>query len=143
VDSEAGVLHQIPRIDDSRLTEIFAREVLAFLVGRELPSPEWAERILSWRHTGFNVHGRVRVEAKPEAEGPASRQFVCSDFDPRSRLSFFRERRGESHAHGDMIANNMEKEMTTRNRSSRRTSPNSGFSYPIGGTFVTAMLGSK
>jgi hypothetical protein len=33
----AGVFHQIPRID-SRLAEIFAREVLSFLVGRELPA---------------------------------------------------------------------------------------------------------
>jgi hypothetical protein len=29
---EAGVFHRIPRIDDSRLAEIFAREVLADLV---------------------------------------------------------------------------------------------------------------
>jgi hypothetical protein len=36
----AGVFHEIPRMDDSRLAEIFAREVLAFLVGRELLSPE-------------------------------------------------------------------------------------------------------
>ena len=54
---EAGVFHKIPRIDDSRLAEIFAREVLAFLVGRELLSPDWAERLLSWPHSGFNVHG--------------------------------------------------------------------------------------
>ena len=65
---EAGVFHKIPRIDDARLAEIFAREVLAFLVGRRLLSPEWAERILTWRHSGFNVHSRVRVETKTEAE---------------------------------------------------------------------------
>jgi len=53
----AGVFHKIPRIDDSRLAEIFAREVLSMLVRKELLSPEWAERILCWRHTGFNVHG--------------------------------------------------------------------------------------
>jgi len=56
---EAGVFHKIPRIDGSRLAEIFAREVLSFLVGKELLSPEWAERLLSWRHTGFNVHSSV------------------------------------------------------------------------------------
>jgi hypothetical protein len=38
------------------------------LVGREILSPEWAERILSWRHTGFNVHSLVRTKTKPEAE---------------------------------------------------------------------------
>jgi hypothetical protein len=32
---EAGVFHLIPRIDDSRLAEIFAREVLAMLVRKE------------------------------------------------------------------------------------------------------------
>jgi len=52
---ESGVFHKISRIDDSRLAELFAREVPAFLVGWELLSPEWAERLLSWRHTGFNV----------------------------------------------------------------------------------------
>jgi len=33
---EAGVFHKIPRIDDSRLAKIFAREVLAMLVRKEL-----------------------------------------------------------------------------------------------------------
>jgi len=33
---EAGVFHKIPRIDDSRLAEIFVREVLAMLVRKEL-----------------------------------------------------------------------------------------------------------
>jgi hypothetical protein len=31
-------------------------------------SPEWAERLLSWRHTGFSVHSRVRARTKREAE---------------------------------------------------------------------------
>jgi hypothetical protein len=26
------------------------------------------ERILSWRHTGFNVHSRLRAKTKTEAE---------------------------------------------------------------------------
>jgi len=68
MNMSADVFQKIPRIDDSRLTEIFAREVLTFLAGREILSPEWAERILSWRHTGFNVHSLVRTKTKPEAE---------------------------------------------------------------------------
>jgi hypothetical protein len=58
---EAGVFHKIPRIDDSRLAEIFAREVLAMHVRKELLSPEWAERILSWPHSGFNVHSHIFI----------------------------------------------------------------------------------
>jgi hypothetical protein len=64
----AGVFRKISRIDDSRLAELFGREVLASLVRKELLSPEWAERILSWRHTGFNVHSQVRAKTKKEAE---------------------------------------------------------------------------
>jgi hypothetical protein len=65
---KAGVFHKISRIDDSRLAELFAREILGFLVHEELLSPEWADRLLSWRHTGFNVHSRVRARTKKEAE---------------------------------------------------------------------------
>ena len=64
----AGVFHEIARIDDSRLSELFAREVLAMLVAKGLLSPDWAERLLSWRHSGFNVHSLVRTETKAEAE---------------------------------------------------------------------------
>jgi hypothetical protein len=65
---KAGEFHKVSRIDDSRLAELFAREVLGFLVHQELLSPEWAERLLSWRHTGFNVHSRVRAKTEKEAE---------------------------------------------------------------------------
>jgi len=65
---KAGLFHKVPRINDSRLASLFGREVLADLVHKELLSPEWAERLLSWRHTGFNVHSRVRAKTKAEAD---------------------------------------------------------------------------
>ena len=65
---KAGLFHKVPRINDSRLAELFAHEVLGFLIHKELLSPEWAQRLLSWRHTGFNVHSRVRAKTKTEAE---------------------------------------------------------------------------
>jgi hypothetical protein len=37
-------------------------------VRKELLSPEWAERILSWPHSSFNVHSLVRAKTKLEAE---------------------------------------------------------------------------
>jgi hypothetical protein len=50
------------------LAELFAREMLTFLVGGGLLSPEGAERLISWPHSGFNVHRRLRTKTKPEAE---------------------------------------------------------------------------
>lgn len=65
---EAGVFQRVSSFDDARLASLFAREVLGFLVRKELLSPEWAERLLSWWHTGFSVHSRVRAKTKQEAE---------------------------------------------------------------------------
>jgi len=64
---EEGVFHEIPRIDDSRLAEIFARKVFARLVRKEILNSEQAERTLSWTHTGFNVRSLARIMTKPEA----------------------------------------------------------------------------
>jgi cation transport regulator ChaC len=66
---KAGLFYRVPRIDDRRLAELFGREVLGLLVHKQLLSREWAERLLSWRHTGFNVHSRVRAKTKTEAGG--------------------------------------------------------------------------
>jgi hypothetical protein len=82
---------RIRRIDDSRLAEIFAREVLADLVRKELLSPEWAERLLSWRHTGFNVHSQVRAKTKPEAERVGKymiRLIFVADRPPPTHLAY-------------------------------------------------------
>jgi hypothetical protein len=65
---ERGAFHKVSSFDDGHISEVFSREVLRFLIGRELLSPEWAERLLSWRHTGFSVHSRVRAKTKAEAE---------------------------------------------------------------------------
>ena len=33
------------------------------MVHMELLSPEWADRLRTFRHTGFNVHSRVRANS--------------------------------------------------------------------------------
>jgi len=130
---EAGVFHKIPRIDDSRLAEIFAREVLAMLVRKELLSPEsrdepsarhspvayfhgrvrrkwppgqspgprppWAERILSWRHTGFNVHSLVRAKTKPEAERIG--KYMIRPVLSLERLTFLEPEGKVGYRHGE------------------------------------------
>ena len=80
-----GIFRRAGSFDDSRLGELFAREVLADLVGKELLSPEWAKRILSWRHTGFNVHSRVRAKTSVEAEGVG--KYMIRPLLPLERLS--------------------------------------------------------
>jgi ribosomal protein S27E len=87
-----GTFHRIPRLDDARLADVFAREVLRLLINRGLLSPEWGERILSWRHTGFNVHSRVRARTRIEAERIG--RYMVRPVLALDRLSFL-EREGK------------------------------------------------
>jgi hypothetical protein len=96
---EAGVFHKISRIDDSRLSELFAIEVLGELVHKELLSPEWAERILSWRHTGFNVHNRVRTKTEKEAERVG--KYMIRPLLSLERLSFSEQRGKVTYRYGE------------------------------------------
>jgi hypothetical protein len=95
---ETGVFQAIPRIDDARLAELFAREVLAMLVRKELLSPDWAERILSWPHTGFNVHSLVRTRTKIEAERVG--KYMIRPLLSLERLSFLEPEGKVGYRHG-------------------------------------------
>ena len=48
--------------------EIFTHKVFSLLLRKKLIGLPLVQKILSWRHTGFNVHSQVRAESKSEAE---------------------------------------------------------------------------
>jgi len=111
IDRE-GIFHRQPRLDDARLAEISGREVLRLLVDRGLLSPEWVERILSWRHTGFNVHSRVRARTKTEAERIG--KYMVRPVLALERLSFLENEGQVGYRHGPKGAG-LERMSTSRN----------------------------
>jgi hypothetical protein len=56
--------------DPQVLTEAFRRAVLAAFVKEGLFTPETADAMLAWPHSGFHVHHRVRIEPA-DAKGRA------------------------------------------------------------------------
>ncbi|MGZ5469215.1 MAG: transposase, partial [Candidatus Aminicenantales bacterium] len=98
----SGKSSTFPRIDDARLAEVFTREVLAFLVGRELLSREWPPWILSWQHTGFSVHSRVRARTKAEAERVG--QYMTRPVLSLERLSLHESEAKVSYRYGQVRA---------------------------------------
>ena len=38
------------------------------LLRKQLINRDFVKKILSWRHSGFNVHSKVRAESKEDAE---------------------------------------------------------------------------
>jgi len=81
-----GSYQPVPVFDDTALARIFAHEVLAFLVARDLISAEIQTKILSWRHTGFNVHSKVRATTTQDARRVA--RYMAKPVLALTRLSF-------------------------------------------------------
>jgi hypothetical protein len=63
-----GSLQEVTAFDDCLLAEFFSREVFTMLLGEGLITMEVVRKILSWRHSGFNVHSKVRAGTREEAE---------------------------------------------------------------------------
>ena len=67
----SGRFVPLPPVPEPLLAERVRRAVLGLLVGREAIDRALAGQMLSWRHSGFSVHNRVRVAAG-DAEGRKS-----------------------------------------------------------------------
>jgi len=57
----------VPYVDQHSAELLFRHKVMRLLQDEGLLSDERTELLLSWRHTGFSVHNRVRVEPEDAA----------------------------------------------------------------------------
>ncbi len=60
---EDGTFLPLSFHDPSVLTEAFRRAILAAFVRLDLFTPEVADSMLAWPHSGFHVHHHVRIES--------------------------------------------------------------------------------
>jgi hypothetical protein len=67
---EDGTFLPLSFHDPSVLTEAFRRAILGAFVKRGLFTPETADSMLAWPHSGFHVHHHVRIDTG-DAEGRA------------------------------------------------------------------------
>ena len=56
----------VPYVDERSAEFLFRHKVIRFLQDEGLLTEERTELLLSWRHTGFSVHNRVRVEPEDQ-----------------------------------------------------------------------------
>jgi hypothetical protein len=57
----------VPYVDEHSAELLFRHKVMRLLQAEGLLSEERSELLLSWRHTGFSVHNRVRVEPEDQS----------------------------------------------------------------------------
>jgi len=63
-----GQFHRVSQFNDPLLCRFFTLEVFSLLLRKQLINQNLVQKILQWRHTGFNVHSKVRTETKEETE---------------------------------------------------------------------------
>ncbi|MBW6500295.1 MAG: transposase [Bacteroidales bacterium] len=64
----AGAFHHAGHFHDDVIQEIFIHEVFSLLVRKKFIGLPLVQKILRWRHTGFNVHSKVKAQTKRVAE---------------------------------------------------------------------------
>ena len=74
-----GTFYVLPKVSLSGLEQLFRHRVLKMMLRAGLVTPQRVKLLLSWKHSGFNVDGSVRVIKKiyevdpllcPECSGP-------------------------------------------------------------------------
>ncbi|MEW6456932.1 MAG: transposase [Acidobacteriota bacterium] len=63
-----GRFHKVSHFDDAILAQFFSREVFLLSLKEGFINLELVREILLWRHSGFNVHSKVRERTKKEEE---------------------------------------------------------------------------
>ncbi|MFO7915364.1 MAG: transposase [Candidatus Krumholzibacteriales bacterium] len=89
-DEERAWRH-LPAWNQKVLRELFQIEVFRFLRERELLSRERMEMILSWRHSGFNIHISEAIQAGDKAALTRVARYMLRSPVVISRLSYDRE----------------------------------------------------
>jgi len=78
--------HKFSRFDDSLIAKFFSREVFSMLLHEGLINLELVQKILSWLHTGFNVHTKVMAKTRKDAESVG--KYMIRPILSLQRLSF-------------------------------------------------------
>ena len=71
-----GVFHPLPELPLQPLAELFRAHVLKLLVDLKLLAPERVQVLLSWKHSGFNVHAGDPVPPENKAELEKLAQYI-------------------------------------------------------------------
>ncbi len=63
----AGTFRPLSCFHSQHVERLFRAEVLRMLLDKELINEAIVDNLLSWRHSGFSVHGGVRVDERKGA----------------------------------------------------------------------------
>jgi hypothetical protein len=85
---ESGTFKVAPAFDTESLEKLFQHKILKMLLRKRKITEEVAKLILSWRHTGFNVHCGPRIQpCDEEAMERIARYIIRASFS-QERMTY-------------------------------------------------------
>ena len=81
--TKSRIFYVLPEGGMKALEELFRNRVIAMLLKKELLPPERARMLLSWVHTGFNVHHSRRIWPREQKDLEAIAQIRLETGDCR------------------------------------------------------------
>ena len=58
-----GWFYVLPEIDIQKLEDLFRHKVFKMLLREKKISPELVDKLLFWKHSGFNIHNQVKIQS--------------------------------------------------------------------------------
>jgi len=101
-EDKEGRFHKVSNFNDSLLTEFFSREVFSLLLRKQLIHLSLVQKVLRWRHSGFNIHSRVRTKTREEAERVG--KYMIRSILSLKKLSFDETEGKVSYQYGNLRA---------------------------------------
>ncbi len=86
--NDNGTFYVMPDVDLKPLEELFRAEVFKMLKKEEKITDEIINLLLSWKHSGFSVHNRVRVERDDVEYREKIRQYIIRNTFSLEKLTY-------------------------------------------------------
>ena len=83
-----GWFHVLPKIDVRKLEKLFQHKVLKLLLKEKRISQEWAEKLLSWRNSGFNIHNQVKIGSQDRRGRESLAQYILRSPFSQEKLTY-------------------------------------------------------
>ena len=89
--TDSGTFYVMPKVSLKPLEKLFRARIFNMLKEEGKIGDELINKLMSWRHSGFNVHNKVRIERDDEEGREALGQYIIRNSFSVERLSYIKE----------------------------------------------------
>ncbi len=83
-----GWFHVLPEIDVQKLEDLFRHKVFKMLLKEKKISRELVDKLLSWKHSGFNIHNQVKIQSHDSHGRESLAQYILRSSFSQQKMTY-------------------------------------------------------